>query len=188
MAANEAEAAVSLARPLLARPVPLELEAVLLGVAEVKRLMRAVVRCTLERPPGLDETPECIAERGSRRVADGDVVEPGRVPRRGRAAGGLPRVEAEVVVIATCGQEEGVGHLHDDVEAEDPDVEVLDTTEIRSLQMHMTNVHAGRDRPRAAFARRDACTHVGADHARSDLTQLVDRSTIPRRGLLGPVR
>src|ERR1051326_5638546 len=105
--------------PLLLRPVPVELDPVLVRIAEVDRLADAVVARAAQRDPGLEHAADGIAERGARRVADRDVVEARRPRRRRRRTLGLPRVQADVMVVAARGHERGrVAHSLHHVEAE----------------------------------------------------------------------
>ena len=97
---RDAAAAVRRPRPLLLRPVAVELDAVAVRVAQVDRLGDAVVGGAVDRPLRVDEPLERVAELRPVRVADRDVVEAGRAGRRRRAAARLPRVQAEVVVVA----------------------------------------------------------------------------------------
>ena len=105
-AVDHGERAVGIPRPFLLRPVPVELDAVLVRIAEIERFADAVVARAVELDAGLDQPAERIGERGARRVEDGDVVEPGRAGGRRRAAFALPGVQADVVMIA-AGRDEG---------------------------------------------------------------------------------
>src|SRR5689334_21687141 len=82
----------------------------------------------------------------------------------GIAAGRLPGVEAEVVVIAAGGEEEDVAgrapagdvaRLEDDVEPEDADVEVAHPVDVGRAQVHVADAHAGVDGLGRALARDD---------------------------------
>src|SRR6478735_3723926 len=55
--------AVRVARPLLAGPVPIQFDAVLVGVAQVERLADAVVAGAVERNAGGDNAMQGIGER-----------------------------------------------------------------------------------------------------------------------------
>src|SRR5205085_3258262 len=110
-----------------------------------------------------------VFEPVARRVPDRDVVQPGDAVRLRPTAGGLPRVEAEVVVVAARGDEEDVPRraparhvtaLGDDVEAEDVDVEPAHAVDVRRPQMDVADRHARVDRTWAAGAR----LHVALAH------------------------
>src|SRR5205807_8709307 len=116
--AGPAEVPICAKRQLLDRAVPAQLEAIVLRVTEVARLVGAVVVEAVEEPAGPGQPPEGVTQRGTGRVADRDVVEPGS-PRRCRLpALRLPGVESQVVVVAARRQEDRVRHLHDDIEPE----------------------------------------------------------------------
>src|ERR1700693_1069533 len=97
--AAERQVTFGVARPLVFGTVPGQLEAVLVRVAQVERLVGAVVVHAVERPVGRHQPAQRVAERGPGRVANGDVVQPSRAGRGWRATFGFPRVEAKVVVI-----------------------------------------------------------------------------------------
>src|SRR5258708_33167600 len=71
--------------PLFLGTVPGQLEAVLVGIPKVKSLVSPVVVHSVQRPVRGDKPAQRVTEGGSRRIADGDVVEPRR------SAGGRPR-------------------------------------------------------------------------------------------------
>src|SRR5260370_11275902 len=93
-----------------------------------------------------------MGECGSGRIEDRDVIETSCSGGWGRAALGLPCVEAEVVVIAAGRQEEGFGHPEDHVETEDADVEVVDALDVRCLEVDMTDPRPGGDGFRGTLA------------------------------------
>src|SRR6266567_1212898 len=145
--------AVRVAVPLFLRPVPAQLEAVLLRVAQIDRLVGAVVVEAVDGVARVAQPAQSVAKPGPRRVADRHVVQPCR-PRRWRAAAlRLPCVEAEVVVVAAGGHEEHRRGLDDDVESEDADVEALDLAQVAGSQVDVADVHAGFNRTRGTLDR-----------------------------------
>src|SRR6185503_13227562 len=98
------ELTVGGARPLRLRPVPVQLDAVLVGIAKVERLADAMVRGAVERNAGLQHSSKRVGELRSRRIENRRVIETGGARRRRRAAKTLPRVQPDVVVIAAGGQ------------------------------------------------------------------------------------
>ena len=76
--------------PFGGRTVPVELDAVAVGVAQVERLADAMVGSALKRDARGAQTAESVGERGAGRVEDREVVEAGRSGRRRRAAAALP--------------------------------------------------------------------------------------------------
>jgi hypothetical protein len=53
---------------LLLRPIPIKLDAVLVRIAQVKRLADAVIAGAVERNTGLDDAMERVRKRGPGRV------------------------------------------------------------------------------------------------------------------------
>src|SRR3954454_14566818 len=100
--------ALGVAWPLLRRAVPAQLEVVAVGVGDVDRLVRAVVGRLAQRPVDRLQTPQRVGQGGAARGADGDVMQAGHAGGLRASPGGLPGVEAEVVVIAARGEEEDV--------------------------------------------------------------------------------
>ena len=64
------------------RTVPVQLDAVAVGVAQVERLAHAVVAGAVERDAGVDQPAQRVGERGAGGVEDREVVEAGRAGRR----------------------------------------------------------------------------------------------------------
>src|SRR4029077_7477090 len=85
--------ALSVSRPMLGRAIPAQLQPVLLRVAEVNGLVRAVFVEAVDRPIRVAQSPERIAQRSTGCVADRQVVEASRAWRRWRSAFRLPGVE-----------------------------------------------------------------------------------------------
>src|SRR5688572_17928839 len=81
---DHGESVVRLARPGLFRPVPVELDAVPVGVAEVDRLAHAVIGSAVDAYAGVEDAAQRARERRSGRKADGEVVEARRAWRRRR--------------------------------------------------------------------------------------------------------
>ena len=105
------ERSVRRARPLLLRPVAIELDAVLVGIAQIKRLADAVIAGAVELDAGLRSRDQRVGQRRARRVENGDVEQPGGARRRRMAAVALPGVEADVMVIAAGGNERRTGAM-----------------------------------------------------------------------------
>ena len=140
------ELAVRPERPLLLRPVPIELDAVVVGIAQIERLADAVVAGAVERDAGRHQAAERVGERGARRIEDRDVIEAGRAGRRRRAALALPGVEADVVVIA-AGRDEGRlrAHALHQLEAEHAAIEGERAVEVGDLEVDVADPGAGMD-------------------------------------------
>src|SRR5713101_5561691 len=145
---DHGERAVRRARPKLLRPVAIELDPVLVGVAQVERLAHAVVRGAVERNAGLDQAAERIRERGARRIEDREMIEPGGSGWRRRSAQTLPGVERDVMMIAAGRDEGGAAAPLRELEAEHAAIELQRPLEIGDLQMHMADPDPAIDRTR----------------------------------------
>jgi hypothetical protein len=64
-----------------------------------------MIRCTFERELRRKETPQCIRQFCPRGIEYGNMVQAGCGGRWWLASRALPSVEADVVMIATGGQE-----------------------------------------------------------------------------------
>ena len=76
--------ALGRAGPRRLGPVPVELDPVLVRVAQVERLADAVVAGAVERDAGGDQPAQGVGQRRAGRIEDGEVVEPGGARRRRR--------------------------------------------------------------------------------------------------------
>ena len=130
----------AVAGPLVSGAVPVELDAVLVGVAEVEGFADAVVGGAVEGDAGGDEAAEGVGEVGAGGVEDGEVVEAGGAGRGRLAAEALPGVEADVVVVAAGGEEGGgVADALGDLEAEDAVVEGEGAVEVGDLEVDVAD-------------------------------------------------
>src|SRR5713226_272113 len=168
--AAEAEVAIFVPGPLILGAVPGQLQAIAVGISQVQGLVGAVIVDAVKRPPGLGEASKGVTQRGSRRVEDRDVIQAGRAGGRGRAAFRLPRVEAEVVVIAACRQEQSVWHAKDHVKSKDVDIEVVHAVDVRRLEVDVADSGTRSDWSRRALPGSDAVDDLALDlglHAHS---------------------
>src|SRR5947209_15648317 len=99
---------LGVARPLALRPVVIELDAVLVRIPQVERHRDAVVARPVEADACGEDAAQRIGERLPVGIPDGRVVEACRVARRRAAALRLPRVQADVMVVAARGDERGL--------------------------------------------------------------------------------
>src|SRR5207237_6753868 len=97
--------AVGRARPLFLRPIPVELDAVVIRVPQVERFADAVIGRAVERDAGVDQPAHRISQRGAGRIQDGKVIQAGRPRRRWVATGAFPGVQPDVVMIVATGNE-----------------------------------------------------------------------------------
>ena len=168
--------AESVARPGVERAVPHQLEIVAVGIGQVDRLVRPVVGRLADRDPGRPDPAQRVRERGARRVADGDVMQPGHAVGLRRRRRRLPGVEAEVVVIAAGRDEQHVAgraparhitRLGHDLEAEHADVELAHAVDVGRAEVDVPDRHAGVDRPRRRGERFSWTLRAWLGHART---------------------
>src|SRR5664280_3628336 len=99
-----------------------------------------------ERNPGSLQTAQRIGQRGTRRIKDGQMVEPGGPRGRRISAQALPRIETDMVVI-TAGGDEGrlrPEALHE-FETEHAAVEIERALQVGDLQVNVSNAERGID-------------------------------------------
>lgn len=144
MAGVHDQLAGSVDGPVGAGAIPVELDTVLVGVAEVECFTDAVVGCTVELNAGSEQATEGVAEGCARGIDDGEVIEPRGAGRGGLAAETFPGVEADMMVIAAGGEEgSGIAHALGDVEAEDTVIEGQGAVEVGNAEMDVTHADAG---------------------------------------------
>src|SRR5258707_14275006 len=99
-AREHCERAVRLAWPLLLGPVAIKLDAVLVGIAQVKRLADAVIAGAVEMNSRLHHPIQGLGQRCPGRIKDGGVEQSGGPRSRRMAILAFPGVQADVMVIA----------------------------------------------------------------------------------------
>ena len=105
-----------------------------------------MIGSAIERHPGAIEPAQRVGERRAIRVADGKVIEARRSRRRRLAAGALPRVQGDVMVIATSTQEgRGVAHALRDGETQHAVIERERTLEIGDLEVDVPDIYSWID-------------------------------------------
>ena len=140
------EGAGGVAGPVGFGAVPVEFDAVVVGVAEVEGFADAVVGGAFELDVGVEEAAERAAELGASGIEDGEVVEAGGAGRGWAAAEALPGVDADVVVVAAGGEEcGGVADALRDVEAEDAVVEGECAVEVGDAEVDVADAGLGMD-------------------------------------------
>src|SRR6266540_7112652 len=141
-------------RPFLLRPVPVKLDSVLIRVCEVERLTHRVIRRAMQRDARLPQAPKCLGQCAAARIANCEMVEPGRSRRRRGTTLRLPRVQPDVMVVAARGDEGGlVADARLLLEAQHLDIERERAVDVGHLQMNMADVDAGIDAHEASSAK-----------------------------------
>ena len=130
------EVAAGVFGPLAFGAIPVELDTVVVGIVEVEGLADAVVGGSVEGDVGGEEAVQSVGQCCAGGIEDGEVVEAGGSGRWRRAAEALPGVEADVVVVVTCGEECGrVADVLGDLEAENAVVEGEGAVEVGYAEM-----------------------------------------------------
>src|ERR1700674_32330 len=98
----------------------------------------------VERDVSRGQSSQRIGQRGARRIESREMKQAGAIRRRRRTAGALPRIQPDVMMIATGGNERGLlaGALHQ-FEAEDSAIESERSFEVGHLEMDVTYADAG---------------------------------------------
>src|SRR3954451_14556824 len=107
MAGVHSEFAFAIAWPLRLRTVAIELNSVLIGIAQVKRLAHAVIGGSIQRNPRLHHAAQRGAQCGAGGIKECEVLKAGCPWSRRRSAFALPGIESDVVVVTARGDERG---------------------------------------------------------------------------------
>src|SRR5206468_478278 len=105
------QSSIGCSRPLVFRSVPVEFDAVLVGVVEVEGFADAVIAGAVELDAGRDQSAEGVGEGGACRIENGEVIETGCASGRRRAVQAIPGVQAKVMVIGAGGNAGGLGSI-----------------------------------------------------------------------------
>src|SRR5262249_25270826 len=132
--------------PHLLWPVPVELDPVLVGIAQIERFAHAMIAGAVKLYARAQHAMQRIRQRRPRRIEDGGVIEAGRARRRRMAALALPGVEPDVVVIAASRYERRARtHALHQIEAEHIAIETQRAVKIGHLEMDVPDAGAGDD-------------------------------------------
>ena len=99
VAAYTSPAAVRRARPFFLRPIPIQFHAVVIRIAQIECFAHAMIRRSFERDACLLQPPQRIRQFRPRRIQDGQMIKPRRSRRRRLAAGTLPGIQSDVMMI-----------------------------------------------------------------------------------------
>ena len=135
------ERAIGAPRPVPLWTIPVELDTIPIGIAQIEGFADAVVAGAFEWNACLIEPKERLAERRAIRIPDREVIQTGRSSCGRLAAAALPCVETDVMVIAAGAEKRRAApHPLGDVESEDPLVEGQRAIEIRDFQVHVADI------------------------------------------------
>ena len=135
------QGAVRLLRPFVLRPVPIELDAVVVRVAQIERLGDAVVAGAFERNLGDDQPAQRVGQQLPGRVENGGMVKAGGAGGGRRAAEALPGVEPDMVVIAAGGDEGRARPAGGHRETQHAAIEIERPLQVGDLQVDMADAH-----------------------------------------------
>ena len=77
-------------RPEFTGPVPVKLDAVVVGIAQIECFADAMIGGAVERNFGFDQPAQRVGELGARRIKDRQMIEAGRAVLRRRPAACSP--------------------------------------------------------------------------------------------------
>ncbi len=136
---------------------PVELDAILIRVAQIEGFAHPVVAGSVEFDAGRDQAPQGIAQRRPGGIEDRGMEQAGRAGRRRPSAKALPGIEADMVMIAAC-RDEGrlvtIG-LHQG-ETQHTAIKVQRTLKVGDLQVDMADFCTGIDGPEGRLLRKRA--------------------------------
>src|SRR5215475_1296607 len=92
-------------RPFVARAVPAELHSVFIGIAQIKGFAHSMIGGSVELNTGVDYAAKCVAQFGTSRIKNSQMIKPSRSRWRRGTATAFPSVKANVVMIASSGNE-----------------------------------------------------------------------------------
>ena len=99
------QSAVWSPRPLLLGPVPIKLDSIPIGIAQIQRFTHAVVRCAFEWNACLNQAAQSIGEFGPSWINDREMVKARRSAMRRRTAVTFPGIQSDMMMIATSRKE-----------------------------------------------------------------------------------
>ena len=145
-----------IARPLPGRTIPIKLDSIFVRIAQIKRLAHAVIRGAIERDSRGDQAPQRIRQRGAGRIKNRDVKQSRAAGRRRQAAFALPRVQADMMVVAARREECRLRSVTlGDLEAQHIAIEAERAIEVGDFEMHVADGYARID---------GVCAHAGSIH------------------------
>src|SRR5215211_926791 len=141
------ELAVPRARPLRQRAIPVELDAVVVGIAEVKRLADPMVGGAFEWNFCIDQSTQRVTQSRARWIENRQMIEAGGAGRGRCAAAAFPGVETNMmVVVASRDKGDLRSHALLNLESKNVAVERERAIDVGNLQMHVTYPDAGINR------------------------------------------
>lgn len=136
------QAAIGTVRPLFLWPVPIKLDPVVVGVAEIEGLADAVIRRSIKRNSGINHSTERGCQLRSCWIQNGDMIQPGRARWRRLAPVALPCVQSDVMVVTSRRQKRGLKAIPlGDFKPDHIPVKCHRTFKVGHLQVNVTDPH-----------------------------------------------
>src|SRR5882724_3197964 len=85
--------------PLFFRSIPIQLDAISVRIAQIKRFTDAMVGCAFEWNVCFHQSLKRVSEFSACRIEDCQMIQTGMALRRGRTARAFPRVQADMMVV-----------------------------------------------------------------------------------------
>jgi hypothetical protein len=87
-------------RPLFPGTIPTELNAILVGITQVKRFTHPMIGGAIELDTGADHAPEGIAQVGTSRIKNGNMIKTSRSRWWRGTLSAFPSIKTDVMMIA----------------------------------------------------------------------------------------
>ncbi len=126
-------------------PVPGQLDPVEIRIVQVDGLVGAVIGRPVDRPAMIEQAFERDGQIFARRIVNSEVVQASRAGGRGLPVLAFPGVEADVVVVATGGEEGGAAEVEEQVEAQVVVIEADSALQVGDLEVNVSDAGLGRD-------------------------------------------
>ena len=143
---------IGIVRPFVLRAIAVQLDSVLVGIAEIKRFTHPVITRAFERNLGREQAPERVAEPRSIGIKNSNVKQTGATGRRWRTAETFPRVQSDVMMISPSRNKRRLPAqaLHQ-LKPEHAAIKSERAFQIRNFQMHVTDPHLWVNRSEIFF-------------------------------------
>ena len=140
------EFAIGITRPFGRSAVPIQLDAALIGIAQIKGLAHAVIGRAVNRDARCHKPTLRISELCAIRIECGGVKQPRAAARRRVAAETLPSVQSDVMMIAARRDESGLLSISPrELKAEHAAGKLKRALEIGHPQVNVADADAGMD-------------------------------------------
>ena len=140
------QSAIGGAGPLLGRAVPVEFHAVLVRIAKIQGFADTVIRGPVEMDASALKPPQGVGQGGPGGVTEGEMEETGRAAEGRLTALAIPRVQADVMVVASSADEGGLGAVALlEFQSQNTAVEIEGAIKVGDLEVDMADIDPGID-------------------------------------------